>query len=127
MTVQSVSVVDFSTGSSYSYQGSSGTWESIQPSGGKVNGNMGQKGSTMPILSSPNTVGPTWLSDPAPSSSSRVIGGAAALGELTLSALSFTQCCSDCTDNTSDPISTVFVYATAFSLVYSSGFNVFGF
>jgi len=127
MTVQSVSVVDFSTGSSYSYQGSSGTWESIQPSGGKINGNIGQKGSTMPTPSSPNAVGPTWLSDPAPSSSARVIGGAAVLGELTIPVFSLVRGRSDSADSTLDPISTSFMYATVLSLVYSFGFVVFGF
>ena len=122
-----MSVVDFSTGSSYSYQGSSGTWESIRPSGGKINGNIGQKGSTLPTPSSPNTVGPTWLSDPAPSSSARVIGGAAVLSELTVPVFSVIRDRSDSADNTSDPISTSFMYATVLGLVYSVGFIVFGF
>ncbi|KAK5039773.1 transglycosylase [Exophiala sideris] len=37
MYLKSVSVKDYSTGSSYSYSGTSGTWESIVSDGGKVN------------------------------------------------------------------------------------------
>jgi len=39
MEVKSVAVTDYSTGTSYSYSGTSGTWDSIQAAGGKVNGN----------------------------------------------------------------------------------------
>lgn len=38
MYVKSIHVSDYSTGSSYSYSGTSGTWESIVSSGGQVNG-----------------------------------------------------------------------------------------
>jgi beta-glucanase (GH16 family) len=41
MYVSSVSIVDYSTGSSYSYGDQSGSWESIVSSGGKINGNSG--------------------------------------------------------------------------------------
>jgi hypothetical protein len=41
MYVTTVSIVDYSTGSSYSYGDQSGTWESIVSSGGKINGNSG--------------------------------------------------------------------------------------
>jgi beta-glucanase (GH16 family) len=37
MYIRSLSVADFSTGSSYSYSGTSGAWSSIQAAGGKVN------------------------------------------------------------------------------------------
>ncbi|KAI4143109.1 MAG: hypothetical protein LQ340_007113 [Diploschistes diacapsis] len=37
MTVQSVRVVDYSSGTSYSYGNNSGTWQSLQSSGGKIN------------------------------------------------------------------------------------------
>lgn len=40
MTVQSVSVVDYSTGSEYTYGDQSGSWSSIESTGGKVNGNV---------------------------------------------------------------------------------------
>ncbi|RMZ75774.1 hypothetical protein DV738_g5308, partial [Chaetothyriales sp. CBS 135597] len=38
MYLKSISVQDYSTGSSYSYSGTSGTWESIESDGGKING-----------------------------------------------------------------------------------------
>ncbi|KAI1178696.1 concanavalin A-like lectin/glucanase domain-containing protein [Nemania sp. FL0916] len=44
MVVQRVKVTDYSTGSKYSYGGTSGTWQSIQAEGGSVNGNLGGAG-----------------------------------------------------------------------------------
>ncbi|RYP03522.1 hypothetical protein DL764_005077 [Monosporascus ibericus] len=44
MYVKSVKVTDYSTGSSYTYGDSSGTWQSIQAEGGEVNGNEGNAG-----------------------------------------------------------------------------------
>lgn len=41
MYVSSISIVDYSTGTSYSYGDSSGSWESIVAAGGAVNGNSG--------------------------------------------------------------------------------------
>jgi YD repeat-containing protein len=41
MYVSSISVVDYSTGTSYSYGDQSGNWESIVAAGGAVNGNSG--------------------------------------------------------------------------------------
>ncbi|KAL8757779.1 MAG: hypothetical protein Q9184_004117 [Pyrenodesmia sp. 2 TL-2023] len=38
MVVKSIAVTDYSTGSQYSYSGSSGTWQSIQSEGGKISG-----------------------------------------------------------------------------------------
>jgi beta-glucanase (GH16 family) len=38
MYVKSVDVTDYSTGSQYSYSGTSGTWQSITSSGGQING-----------------------------------------------------------------------------------------
>lgn len=38
MVVKSISVQDASTGTSYSYDGTGGTWESIQSNGGTING-----------------------------------------------------------------------------------------
>ncbi|KAL9640518.1 MAG: hypothetical protein Q9204_000690 [Flavoplaca sp. TL-2023a] len=37
MTVKSVAITDYSTGTQYSYSGTSGTWQSIQSQGGKIN------------------------------------------------------------------------------------------
>jgi beta-glucanase (GH16 family) len=41
MAVKSIAVTDYSTGKSYRYGDSSGTWQSIVSNGGKVNGNLG--------------------------------------------------------------------------------------
>lgn len=41
MTVQSVSVIDYSTGTKYSYGDKSGTWGSIVSEGGEINANAG--------------------------------------------------------------------------------------
>jgi hypothetical protein len=46
MIVQSASVIDYSTGSTYSYGDTSGTWGSIVASGGKVNANAGAASGT---------------------------------------------------------------------------------
>lgn len=47
MTVQSLAVTDYSTGTQYKYGDTSGSWESIQAIGGKVNGNAGSAGSAV--------------------------------------------------------------------------------
>lgn len=47
MTVQSVAVTDYSTGTQYKYGDTSGTWGSIQAVGGKINGNSGGAASTI--------------------------------------------------------------------------------
>lgn len=44
MYVKDVKVTDYSTGSSYTYGDTSGTWQSIQAEGGSVNGNEGNAG-----------------------------------------------------------------------------------
>ncbi|KAK5168719.1 transglycosylase [Saxophila tyrrhenica] len=41
MVVSKISVVDYSTGSSYAYGDRSGSWDSIMSDGGRVNGNVG--------------------------------------------------------------------------------------
>lgn len=41
MMVQSVAVTDYSTGTQYTYGNESGDWQSIESTGGKVNGNVG--------------------------------------------------------------------------------------
>lgn len=52
MVVQSISVNDYSTGTSYSYQGTSGTWESIQAAGGSVNGDASATDVAAPAITS---------------------------------------------------------------------------
>ncbi|KAL8900661.1 MAG: hypothetical protein Q9192_000960 [Flavoplaca navasiana] len=42
MTVKSVAITDYSTGTQYSYSGTSGTWQSIQSQGGKINSSGGK-------------------------------------------------------------------------------------
>ena len=42
MVVKSVAVTDYSTGTQYSYSGTSGTWQSIQSEGGKIGSNEGK-------------------------------------------------------------------------------------
>ncbi|KAL8777314.1 MAG: hypothetical protein Q9213_007918 [Squamulea squamosa] len=42
MVVKSVAVTDYSTGTQYSYSGTSGTWQSIQSQGGKINSSGGK-------------------------------------------------------------------------------------
>ncbi|KAL8845606.1 MAG: hypothetical protein Q9176_000242 [Flavoplaca citrina] len=42
MTVKSVAITDYSTGTQYSYSGTSGTWQSIQSQGGKINSGGGK-------------------------------------------------------------------------------------
>ncbi|RDL34667.1 uncharacterized protein BP5553_07795 [Venustampulla echinocandica] len=44
MSVQSIAVTDYSTGTQYKYGDTSGSWQSIQAVGGKVNGNEGSAG-----------------------------------------------------------------------------------
>ncbi|KAI5867051.1 glycoside hydrolase family 16 protein [Durotheca rogersii] len=44
MSVKTLKVTDYSTGDSYSYGDTSGTWQSIRSEGGQVNGNLGNAG-----------------------------------------------------------------------------------
>ncbi|KAI1811856.1 glycoside hydrolase family 16 protein [Poronia punctata] len=44
MVVQRVKVTDYSTGSKYTYGDTSGSWQSIQSEGGKINSNLGGAG-----------------------------------------------------------------------------------
>ncbi|KAI1461746.1 glycoside hydrolase family 16 protein [Annulohypoxylon moriforme] len=44
MSVKSLKVTDYSTGSSYSYGDTSGDWTSIKSDGGSINGNLGNAG-----------------------------------------------------------------------------------
>jgi Glycosyl hydrolases family 16 len=47
MTVQSIAVTDYSTGTQYKYGDTTGDWGSIQAVGGKINGNSGGAASTV--------------------------------------------------------------------------------
>ncbi|KAI1106647.1 concanavalin A-like lectin/glucanase domain-containing protein [Jackrogersella minutella] len=44
MSVKSVKITDYSTGSSYSYGDTSGSWQSIKSNGGSINANLGDAG-----------------------------------------------------------------------------------
>ncbi|KAH7027494.1 concanavalin A-like lectin/glucanase domain-containing protein [Microdochium trichocladiopsis] len=59
MNVKHIKVTDYSTGSKYTYGDHSGTWQSIQADGGKVNGNLNGAGAltTTAVASSPTTAG----------------------------------------------------------------------
>ncbi|KAG9238367.1 concanavalin A-like lectin/glucanase domain-containing protein [Amylocarpus encephaloides] len=53
MTVQSIVVTDYSTGTQYKYGDTSGSWGSIQAVGGNVNGNSGGAGSAVSTANVP--------------------------------------------------------------------------
>jgi len=53
MLVQSLSATDYSTGTSYSYNGQTGNWQSIVSNGGTINGNSGGAASSVVQASSP--------------------------------------------------------------------------
>ncbi|KAI1338484.1 glycoside hydrolase family 16 protein [Xylariaceae sp. FL0016] len=56
MTVQSIKVTDYSTGSKYTYSDTSGTWGSIVSTGGEINGNLnGAGGLTTTAVASAST------------------------------------------------------------------------
>ncbi len=62
MQVQSIVVADYSTGKTYQYGDASGTWQSIQASGGAVNGRINSAGSlsvTASAVAPTNTLSPT--------------------------------------------------------------------
>jgi beta-glucanase (GH16 family) len=54
MTVQSIAISDYSTGTSYKYSGSSGNWQDIVAVGGAVNGNQGSSGSAVTTAQAPS-------------------------------------------------------------------------
>ena len=64
MQVKSISVTDYSTGTKYTYSGTSGTWDSIQAAGGKVNSGGGI--GVVPVVAAPPTVTPSSNSAPMP-------------------------------------------------------------
>lgn len=53
MTVQSLAVTDYSTGTQYKYGDTSGSWESIEAVGGTVNGNTGGAASSVATADMP--------------------------------------------------------------------------
>lgn len=68
MTVQSIAVTDYSTGTQYKYGDTSGSWGSIQAVGGAVNGNIGGAASTVatadvPAVTSASPSIPAGLGD----------------------------------------------------------------
>ncbi|KAI9842717.1 MAG: hypothetical protein M1838_003015 [Thelocarpon superellum] len=75
MVVQSVDATDYSTGTSYSYNGESGSWSSIVAAGGKVNGD---KTSSTPA--SPSPASPAGGTSTSTSSTSSSTGSAASSG-----------------------------------------------
>lgn len=64
MEVKSIAVTDYSTGTQYTYSGTSGTWDSIQAVGGKVNSGEGK--GVSPVGVAPPTVTPASNSAPMP-------------------------------------------------------------
>ncbi|KAI9823566.1 MAG: hypothetical protein M1832_002347 [Thelocarpon impressellum] len=54
MVVKSISIADYSTGTQYVYGDSSGSWQSIQAVGGKVNGKGGDGGSSATAAAAPS-------------------------------------------------------------------------
>lgn len=68
MTVQSISVTDYSTGTQYKYGDTSGNWQSIEAVGGQVNGNSGGAASSVasadvPAVTSASPSIPAGLGD----------------------------------------------------------------
>lgn len=57
MTVQSVDVTDYSTGSQYKYGNTNGTWQSIESVGGKINANAGEAATATSISGESQTAG----------------------------------------------------------------------
>lgn len=53
MYLKAIAVTDYSTGTSYSYDGTSGTWQSIRSNGGKINSS-GSGANTPALTSNPN-------------------------------------------------------------------------
>ena len=62
MIVQSLSVTDYSTGTEYTYGDTSGTWETIESTGGKVNANEGASPTVTnaPAITATATGDPAW-------------------------------------------------------------------
>lgn len=58
MDVQSISVEDYSTGTSYSYSGTSGDWTDIVAAGGSVNGGSSSTDSAAPAITSTTSGNP---------------------------------------------------------------------
>ncbi|GAB7341066.1 hypothetical protein MBLNU457_7386t1 [Dothideomycetes sp. NU457] len=60
MTVKSVDVQDYSTGSSYSYSGTTGTWQSIKSNGGTINGGSSNVDTSAPQVTSTSSGQEPW-------------------------------------------------------------------
>jgi len=60
MTVQSVDVQDYSTGSSYSYSGTTGTWQSIKSNGGTISGGSSNVDTSAPQVTSTSSGQVPW-------------------------------------------------------------------
>lgn len=60
MYVKAIAVTDYSTGTSYSYSGTAGTWQSIKSNGGQINSSSGGK-NTPVILTQPTVTTATAL------------------------------------------------------------------
>ncbi|KAK4105799.1 glycoside hydrolase family 16 protein [Parathielavia hyrcaniae] len=75
MVVRSAVITDYSTGKSYTYGDTSGTWESIRSEGGQVNGNLGNAGAVAVTASAAAT---NSLSPTVPVGG--IIGGSATTG-----------------------------------------------
>jgi beta-glucanase (GH16 family) len=68
MYLKSIAVTDYSTGSQYTYSGTSGTWQSIRSNGGKINSN-GAPGNSAPTIAAPavpTITSPTTNTAPLP-------------------------------------------------------------
>jgi hypothetical protein len=68
MYLKSIAVTDYSTGSQYTYSGTSGTWQSIRSNGGKINGN-GTPENSVPTIAAPavpTITSPTTNTAPMP-------------------------------------------------------------
>ncbi|KAI9055159.1 hypothetical protein LZ554_000123 [Drepanopeziza brunnea f. sp. 'monogermtubi'] len=68
MSVRSIEVTDYSTGTQYKYGDTSGNWPSIEAVGGEVNGNIGAAGSPVasadiPAITSPSPQIPVGLGE----------------------------------------------------------------
>lgn len=57
MTVQSVKVTDYSTGTKYAYGNTNGTWQSIESVGGEINANAGDAATATEISGTSQTTG----------------------------------------------------------------------
>lgn len=64
MSVQTLSIMDYSTGKKYSYSDNSGTWESIEAEGGEINGNIDNEDAITVTATAPGSAVTTDVSVP---------------------------------------------------------------